>query len=311
MGVISKFVIGASVTGALTVGALTWNGSGNLTAVKGYAESMKQKVESLAGDISFLNNTISGKNGQIGQQKGRIAELETTIATLMAEKDTLQSELNKLNSENARIPELETQITNLQTTITDLETQTAYLQSQLTSLQANYDVEIEKANGEIAKANQESQELLDYVAALESETVYTYNTAKVDQTDPMYTVETLTSDPLAPIQGRQWSNPVEGFYDDAVFNLLAKFLQTEPVAGDGDGNGTEGWIATYTVEEPVLNDGIMDSLFDYIAKNSDISPEHQVVTFKFGLVNTGGSVLYGGYILRADHSLGHYVVEKF
>ena len=84
-------------------------------------------------------------------------------------------------------------------------------------------------------------------------------------------------------------------------------MQEEPIAGTGD----YGWTATYTVEAPVLNDGKMDALFEYIAKNSDITADLQVFTFKFGQVNTGGSVIYGGYNLHPDTSTGQYIVEKF
>ncbi|MDQ1000398.1 putative RNase H-like nuclease (RuvC/YqgF family) [Neobacillus niacini] len=313
MGVISNLVVAASVTGVLTVGALTWNGSESLSAVKGYAESMKENVENLAGDISFLNTTISGKNGQIDHQKGRIGDLENTIATLTAEKEALQLELDKLTAENEKIPGLEAQITNLQAKITELETQTATLQSQLTSLQANYDraiADLEKANGEIAKANQESQELKAYIATLEAETTSTYNTAKVDQTNPMYAVETPSSDPIASIRGLHWTSPLEAFYDNAVFNLLGELMQTEPVAGTGD----DGVVDTYTVDAPVLNDGKMDALIEYIAKNSDLAADLPVLTLRFGNVHAADGEsrhIYGGYILRADDATGQYVVEKF
>ncbi|MDR7079537.1 outer membrane murein-binding lipoprotein Lpp [Neobacillus niacini] len=316
MGVISNLVVAASVTSALTVGALIWNGSENLSAVKGYAESMKEKVGNLAGDISFLNSTVSGKNGQIDHQKGRIGELENTIATLTAEKETLQLELEKLTAENVRIPELEAQITSLQAKITELETQTATLQSQLTSLQVDYDTaiaELEKANGEIAKANQESQELKEYIATLEAETNSTYNTAKVDKTNPMYAVETPSSDPLAPIRGLHWSSPhIAINSDQTVIALMGELMQTDAVAGDGD----YGWIDTYTIEAPVLNDGKMDALMEYIAKNSDFVADPLEIIFRFRKVysfegDPYGGHIYGGYILRADHITGQYVIEKF
>lgn len=313
MGVISNLVVAASVTGALAVGALTWNGSENLSAVKGYTESMKEKVESFAGDISFLNQTVTGKNEQIEYQKGRIGELENAIASLTAEKETLQLEVERLKVENEKIPGLETQIATLTERIGQVERQKETLQTHLSSLQTDYDTvvsELNKANAEIAKANQESLELKEYIALLEADATNTYNAAKVDKTDPMYTVETPSSDPLASIRGLHWSNPGMAINSDqTVIALMEEFMQTDVVAGDGD----YSWVDTYTTEEPVLNDGKVDALVEYIATNSDMDEQEITFRFKISYFEEGsyGSYVYGGYVLRADYAAGRYVVEKF
>lgn len=307
---IGKLLLAASLTGGLAAGALAYNGGENIQAVKNYAESMKGKVAGLASDVQFLNNTITGKNGQIGHHKGRIAELEETINRLTTDKEQLQLQVEALTAENQKIHVLETQLVGLNTSIAELEREISGLETKLAALQTDYNnavTELDKANGEITKANQDSQALKDYVATLEAEATILYESAKVDPSNPIYAVETPSSDPIATIQGLHWTNPQEAFYDDAVFNLLGELMQEEPIAGTGD----YGWTATYTVEAPVLNDGKMDALFEYIAKNSDITADQQVFTFEFGQVNTGGSIIYGVYNLHPDTTTGQYIVKKF
>lgn len=303
---VGKILLAVSLTGSLTVGALVYDGGENLQAVKSYAESMKEKIAGLASDIHFLNSNITSKNDKINHQKGRIGELEAMIANLTAERDTLQQEVAQLTVENERIPLLETQIAALDTQILVLKGQVSGLETQLATLQADYTTattELDKANSAITEANQKTQELKDYAATLESEATSAYNSAVVDRSNPMYAVE--ETDLLASIQGLHWMSPGMAINSDqAVIALMEEFMQADAIAGDGD----YGWVLTITNKEPVLNDGKMDALMEYIANNSDLDEQEVTATFK---VSSYISDAVGGYIFRADYAAGKYVVEKF